>query len=81
MLGSTQVLHIFSLHFVSNHGYHSSVQPVEEVAAHVDRGYRMESPEGCPDQIYKVMTECWNEEPSQRPTFTRIEKALEAVTS
>ena len=45
----------------------------------MESGYRMESPEGCPDQIYKVMTDCWNKDPSMRPTFTRIEKALEAV--
>lgn len=56
-------------------------QPVEDVAAHVEKGYRMESPEGCPDQIYNVMKDCWNEDPSQRPNFTRIEKALESVAA
>eukprot|EP00731_Ephydatia_muelleri_P016536 Em0009g960a len=53
--------------------------PVEEVAAHVESGYRMEPPEGCPDQINKIMTDCWNKDPNQRPTFAYIEKMLESV--
>ena len=51
--------------------------PVEDVAAHVENGYRMEAPDGCPDQIYRIMTDCWNKDLSQRPTFARIEKMLE----
>lgn len=56
-------------------------QPVEDVATHVESGYRMEAPEGCPDKIYKIMTDCWEKDPSQRPNFTRIEKALESAAS
>ena len=55
---------------------HSLIQPVEEVAAHVDRGYRMDSPDGCPEHIYTIMVDCWNKDPSKRPNFARIAKDL-----
>ena len=51
-------------------------QPVEEVASHVERGYRMDSPDGCPEHIYAIMVECWHKDPSQRPNFARITKLL-----
>jgi c-src tyrosine kinase len=50
--------------------------PVEEVASHVERGYRMDSPDGCPEHIYAIMVECWHKDPSQRPNFARITKLL-----
>lgn len=46
---------------------------------HVERGYRMDSPDGCPDIVYKIMRDCWDAEPNNRPNFTRIMKALESV--
>ena len=49
---------------------------MEEVAAHVERGYRMDCPDGCPEHIYTIMVECWNKDPSQRPNFARIAKDL-----
>ena len=57
------------------------LQTVEEVAQHVDRGYRMDAPDACPDQVYSIMRECWKKDPSQRPNFTRIEKLLEHIRS
>lgn len=35
-------------------------------------GYRMEKPEYCPGVIYKVMMDCWKDEPTQRPSFTEM---------
>ena len=29
-----------------------------------------EQPEICPNEIYKIMKDCWQHEPSQRTTFT-----------
>ena len=55
------------------------VQPVEDVAQHVDKGYRMDAPDGCPDGVYRVMKECWDKDPSLRPNFARIERLLEQV--
>ena len=30
-------------------------QPLADVVMHVERGYRMEAPEGCPKEIYDIM--------------------------
>ena len=46
---------------------------------YVEKGYRMDAPDGCPDTIYKIMTDCWAHEPNNRPNFTRIMKSLETV--
>ena len=35
-------------------------------------GYRMEKPEYATDDIGHIMTECWNANPSQRPTFRQL---------
>ena len=53
--------------------------PVEDVGQHVERGYRMDSPDGCPDTIYRIMQECWNKDRTQRPNFARIERTLESI--
>ncbi len=54
-------------------------QPVEDVAQHVEKGYRMDAPDGCPDSIYRIMQECWQKDSSQRPNFTRIERQLDTM--
>ncbi|XP_068622569.1 tyrosine-protein kinase CSK-like [Battus philenor] len=48
--------------------------PLAEVVRHVERGYRMEAPEGCPAGPYEVMRAAWHADPAQRPTFaaTRV---------
>ena len=35
-------------------------------------GYRTEAPHTCPDEIYGVMVNCWQDKPEQRPQFTEI---------
>lgn len=35
-------------------------------------GYRMEKPGNCPMIIYRTMSECWDTEPSKRPTFNKL---------
>ena len=35
-------------------------------------GYRMPCPMGCPEQLHKVMRECWKEIPACRPTFETL---------
>ena len=56
-------------------------QTVEEVTQYVDKGYRMDAPDGCPDEVYNIMSDCWKKDPSQRPNFTRIEKELQRIPS
>ena len=58
---------------------HTCTQPVEDVAQHIEKGYRMDAPDGSPDAIHRIMQECWNKDPSQRPNFTRIERQLDTI--
>ncbi|XP_060595161.1 tyrosine-protein kinase CSK-like isoform X3 [Ruditapes philippinarum] len=57
--------------------------PLADVVMHVERGYRMEAPEGCPPEIYAIMTDAWKAEADKRPAFkTVLQKLhdLQAVT-
>ena len=48
-----------------------------DVLEQVLEGYRMPSPPGCPDELYRIMLDCWRKEPSERPTFETLEWKLE----
>uniref|UniRef100_A0A914L316 Tyrosine-protein kinase n=1 Tax=Meloidogyne incognita TaxID=6306 RepID=A0A914L316_MELIC len=41
----------------------------KEVIAHLEEGYRMPCPKGCPEAIYLEMLKCWDRNPDKRPTF------------
>ena len=49
------------------------------VYEYVDRGQRLEKLPQCPDDLYKLMTECWREAPNERPTFKEILNSLLAM--
>ncbi|XP_072938297.1 tyrosine-protein kinase CSK isoform X2 [Epargyreus clarus] len=53
--------------------------PLAEVVRHVERGYRMEAPEGCPAGPYDVMRAAWHADPAQRPTFAHTRRTLAAI--
>uniref|UniRef100_A0A8D0KF15 receptor protein-tyrosine kinase n=1 Tax=Salvator merianae TaxID=96440 RepID=A0A8D0KF15_SALMN len=38
----------------------------------VKHGYHMGRPDFAPEDMYNIMTACWNLEPTQRPTFSQI---------
>ncbi|XP_073254686.1 tyrosine-protein kinase receptor Tie-1-like [Porites lutea] len=42
-------------------------------------GYRMERPDMCSDDVYELITECWNEDPYIRPSFYRLIEKMEAI--
>ncbi|KAL3287014.1 hypothetical protein HHI36_001500 [Cryptolaemus montrouzieri] len=42
-------------------------------------GERMAKPHMCPDEIYSVMRSCWFESPNDRPTFSSLVAAFEAL--
>uniref|UniRef100_A0AC34FJB7 Tyrosine-protein kinase n=1 Tax=Panagrolaimus sp. ES5 TaxID=591445 RepID=A0AC34FJB7_9BILA len=46
--------------------------PIQDVIRHIESGYRMEPPEGCPLQISHLMTDTWSLQPTDRPTFAEI---------
>ncbi|XP_059425018.1 megakaryocyte-associated tyrosine-protein kinase isoform X1 [Carassius carassius] len=50
---------------------------VSEVRERVDQGYRMEPPDGCPPDVYSIMTSCWETEPKRRPSFHKLRERLE----
>nr|XP_028574108.1 macrophage colony-stimulating factor 1 receptor [Podarcis muralis] len=43
----------------------------------VKQGYHMGRPEFAPEDMYNIMTACWNMEPTQRPTFSQISTFLQ----
>ncbi|CAI5437641.1 unnamed protein product [Caenorhabditis angaria] len=53
--------------------------PIQDVVRHIERGYRMESPDGCPPEVFKVMNETWALQPSDRPSFTQVLQRLSTI--
>eukprot|EP00112_Aurelia_sp_Birch-Aquarium-sp1_P004767 Seg1541.1 transcript_id=Seg1541.1/GoldUCD/mRNA.D3Y31 product="Tyrosine-protein kinase CSK" protein_id=Seg1541.1/GoldUCD/D3Y31 len=51
--------------------------PLKDVSAKVEKGYRMEIPDGCPNTIYVLMQRCWNLDPLRRPSFKSLKKELD----
>ncbi|XP_077465236.1 macrophage colony-stimulating factor 1 receptor [Stigmatopora argus] len=41
------------------------------------RGYQMCQPDFAPPEIYHIMKTCWNLEPTQRPTFSKITQLIQ----
>jgi len=51
----------------------------QQVVDEVEKGYRMPIPEGCPENLYHLMLQCWNENPEERPNFLQIKKELDEM--
>nr|KAF6401730.1 megakaryocyte-associated tyrosine kinase [Rousettus aegyptiacus] len=49
---------------------------LKEVTEAVEKGYRMEPPEGCPGPVHTLMGSCWEAEPARRPTFRKLAEKL-----
>ncbi|XP_072048335.1 uncharacterized protein [Amphiura filiformis] len=43
-----------------------------DLAHELSEGYRMPKPASFDNAVYKIMTECWNENPEERPSFAHI---------
>ncbi|KAK0397512.1 hypothetical protein QR680_002151 [Steinernema hermaphroditum] len=50
--------------------YPSTAMP--ELYSCLKKGYRMENPHNCPEEVYAVMVGCWQENPITRPSFATI---------
>ncbi|XP_047004411.1 tyrosine-protein kinase CSK isoform X1 [Schistocerca americana] len=50
--------------------------PLADVVKHVEKGYKMESPEGCPPEVYEMMRQAWDLVPDKRPTFREVKAKL-----
>ncbi|XP_073246813.1 platelet-derived growth factor receptor beta-like [Porites lutea] len=43
------------------------------------KGYRMEQPNTCSDEMYKLMLDCWRDDPNERPAFSEMIPTLEQM--
>ena len=48
-----------------------------QVLPAVEQGYRMPSPNNCPDALYSIMLSCWKRDVDERPTFEFLKYQLE----
>ncbi|GLV37727.1 C-terminal Src kinase [Carabus blaptoides fortunei] len=53
--------------------------PLADVVKHVEKGYKMEAPEGCPSEVYEIMRQAWDLNPEKRPTFKLVKAKLEQL--
>jgi len=54
-------------------------QPLADVVSYIERGYRNEQPDGCPEEIYKIMQQAWNLDAKLRPTFDSVMHMLDRM--
>ncbi|KAG7480444.1 hypothetical protein MATL_G00056130 [Megalops atlanticus] len=45
----------------------------------LEKDYRMDRPEGCPEEVYELMRACWRWSPAERPSFAEIHQAFESM--
>ena len=50
----------------------------KDVITGVAAGMRLQQPEGCSEDIYLVMLNCWNKEPTERPSFSELAEIVDA---
>lgn len=55
------------------------LQPLKDVVPRVEKGYKMDSPDGCPQIVYEVMKKCWTLDPVHRPSFHQLREQLEHI--
>ncbi|CAB3407911.1 unnamed protein product [Caenorhabditis bovis] len=53
--------------------------PIQDVVRHIEKGYRMEAPEGCPPEVMKIMNETWALQPQDRPSFGQVLQKLTTI--
>ncbi|KAL8604955.1 hypothetical protein ACOMHN_028583 [Nucella lapillus] len=51
--------------------------PNQDLFRLLREGYRMEKPDNCSPQFYKMMLSCWHPRPEDRPSFTDLRLSLE----
>uniref|UniRef100_A0A4X2LNU4 receptor protein-tyrosine kinase n=1 Tax=Vombatus ursinus TaxID=29139 RepID=A0A4X2LNU4_VOMUR len=57
-----------------------SIDPFD-ITHFLAQGRRLPQPEYCPDALYKVMLQCWDPVPSERPTFGVLVREVECVSA
>ncbi|XP_055625903.1 tyrosine-protein kinase receptor isoform X2 [Toxorhynchites rutilus septentrionalis] len=54
--------------------------PNRDVMQLVTGGGRLDAPPGCPNAIYRIMADCWNPTPEERPAFSNLLERLTTCT-
>ncbi|KAM4694185.1 ALK tyrosine kinase receptor [Discoglossus pictus] len=52
----------------------------QEVLEFVTSGGRMDPPKNCPGPVYRIMTQCWQHQPEDRPNFAIILERIDYCT-
>ncbi|KAJ1157851.1 hypothetical protein NDU88_010548 [Pleurodeles waltl] len=52
----------------------------QEVLEFVTNGGRMDPPKSCPGPVYRIMTQCWQHQPEDRPHFAIILERIDYCT-
>ncbi|XP_071800220.1 scavenger receptor cysteine-rich type 1 protein M130-like isoform X2 [Asterias amurensis] len=53
----------------------------ESMVLRLEDGYRMPKPSNCDENIYDLMTQCWQEDPGDRPSFKKLVSILTRMTT
>ncbi|KAI4899720.1 hypothetical protein NFI96_013629 [Prochilodus magdalenae] len=53
--------------------------PLKDVVPRVEKGYKMDAPDGCPPVVYDVMKLCWTLDVVQRPSFRDLKERLQDI--
>ena len=48
-----------------------------EVVKKIEKGERLKKPNGCNEDHFKIMNECWKENPQERPSFKDLYQRFE----
>eukprot|EP01118_Nematostelium_gracile_P010836 TRINITY_DN3790_c0_g1_i2.p1 TRINITY_DN3790_c0_g1~~TRINITY_DN3790_c0_g1_i2.p1 ORF type:complete len:477 (-),score=78.34 TRINITY_DN3790_c0_g1_i2:23-1453(-) len=51
-----------------------------EMYDHLKKGRRLARPDICPDGLWTIMKQCWQEKPQDRPSFDQIVRLMEKIT-
>lgn len=47
----------------------------------VEKGERLNKPEKCPCEVYRIMEQCWAYHPRDRPTFENLVETFSSDTN
>eukprot|EP00039_Didymoeca_costata_P011283 m.157639 g.157639 ORF g.157639 m.157639 type:complete len:718 (-) comp15121_c3_seq3:65-2218(-) len=50
-----------------------------EIVEYLDKGMRLKQPEGCPNDLYNLMSTCWLTAARERPTFHELDEQLKGI--
>ncbi|KAL9961359.1 hypothetical protein ACROYT_G030281 [Oculina patagonica] len=50
-----------------------------EIVAALQRGERLQRPDGCSDEIFDIMKSCWHPKPSERPSFGELVQLIDSL--